>query len=166
MANITLKGSPIHTNGALPKVGASAPDFTLIDQNLKECSLRDYQGKKLILSLVPSLDTSVCLLSAKKFNEALLTRQDLKVLYISADLPFAQKRVCGLEKLEHIETLSMMRDRKFAEDYGMLIVDGPLQGLCARAIVALDAAHQILYTELVPEVTQEPNYDQVLTTFS
>lgn len=163
MAKVTLKGSPIQTNGSLPDVGSQAPDFVLISTDLKPKSLGDYAEKKLILCIVPSLDTPVCLTSAKQFEEKLKNRADLRVLFISADLPFALKRTCGFENLKKIETLSMMRDRKFAEDYGVLIVDGPLQGIAARAVVVLDENHQIIYTELVPEIAQEPNYDQAFT---
>lgn len=163
MAMVTLKGSPIHTNGTLPEVGSSAPDFLLISTDLKTKSLIDFANKKLILSIVPSLDTPVCLTSAKQFEERLKVRNDVRVLFISADLPFAMKRACGFENLKKIETLSMMRDRKFAEDYGVLISDGPLQGISARAVVVLDENHQVVYTELVPEIAQEPNYEQAFT---
>jgi len=166
MTEITLKGTPIHTNATLPEIGSPAPDFVLISTDLKERSLKDYKGKNLILSIVPSLDTPVCLTSAKKFEEVLANRSDFRILYISADLPFALKRACGLEKLKKVETLSMMRDRKFAEDYGVLITDGPLQGIAARALVALDEDHTIIYTELVPEIAQEPDYEKVMDTFS
>lgn len=163
MAKVTLKGSPIQTNGSLPDVGSQAPDFVLISTDLKPKSLADYKGKKLILSIIPSLDTPVCLTSAKQFEEKLKNRSDVRVLFISADLPFALKRACGFENLKKIETLSMMRDRKFAEDYGVLIIDGPLQGIAARGVVVLDENHQVVYTELVPEIAQEPNYDQAFT---
>jgi thiol peroxidase len=166
MTVITLKGSPIHTNGKLPAVGSQAPDFLLISTDLKPMSLKNYAGKKLLLAIVPSLDTGVCLTSAKQFEERLQNRSDVQVLFISADLPFAQKRICGFENLKKIETLSMMRDRKFAEDYGVLLIDGPLQGIAARAVLALDENHQILYTELVPEIAQEPNYEKALTFFA
>ncbi|WP_420420646.1 thiol peroxidase [Simkania sp.] len=166
MITITLKGSPIHTNGSLPEVGTQAPDFLLISTDLKPKSLKDYAEKKLILSIVPSLDTPVCLTSAKQFEERLKIRNDIRVLFISADLPFAQKRTCGFEKLKKIETLSMMRDRKFAEDYGVLILDGPLQGISARAVLVLDENHQVLHTELVPEIAQEPDYEKAFTFFS
>jgi len=162
MAQITLKGTPIQTSGQLPSIGSKAPDFKLVNSDLKDCSLSDYKGKRKILSIVPSLDTSVCSLSAKKFNQAIEKHPQIAVLVISADLPFAQKRVCGAENLKNITTLSMMRSKDFAKDYGILIQDGPLAGLCARSIVVLDENDKIMYTELVPEIAQEPNYDKAL----
>ena len=162
MAKITLKSRPIHTCGQLPKVGEKAPDFThLVDSNLEEFSLKDFPGKK-ILCIVPSLDTEVCSLSAKKFNQAISTHPQLCVLLISADLPFAQNRVCTHNNLKNIKTLSLVRSRDFAQNYGVLIVDGPLAGLCARAIVVLDANNIVLHTELVAEITQEPDYEKAL----
>jgi thiol peroxidase len=162
MANVTLKGKPIHTKGDLPQIGAKAPDFVLVDADLKDRSLADYQGKKKILSIVPSLDTPTCFLSAKKFNEAASKLSNTVVLVISADLPFAQKRVCGAENLKNIIPLSLMRSKKFAEDYGVLIQDGPLAGVCSRAIVVLDEQDKVVYTELVGEVTHEPDYEKAL----
>ncbi|HSX11872.1 MAG TPA: thiol peroxidase [Rhabdochlamydiaceae bacterium] len=162
MAKIKLKGNPIHTSGELPALQSKAHDFQLVDQELNNRSLKDFKGKKKILSIVPSLDTSVCSLSAKKFNEAMKNYPDIMVLVISADSPFAQKRVCGAEGLKNIVTLSMMRSKDFAKDYGVLIVDGPLAGICARAIVVLDENDRVIYTELVPEITQEPNYKKAL----
>jgi len=162
MAQITLKSTPIHTSGELPRVGTKAPDFLLIDRDLKEHSLKDFRGKKKILSIVPSLDTSVCSLSAKKFNEAIKNHPEAQVIVISADSPFAQKRVCDQDHLKNITTLSMMRSKDFAKSYGVLMEDGPLAGICARAIVVLDEEDKVLYTELVPEITQEPNYEKAL----
>jgi thiol peroxidase len=162
MAQITLKSSPIHTSGELPKLGAKAPDFLLVDGELKEHSLKDFQGKRKILSIVPSLDTAVCSLSAKKFNEAMKKHPEAQVLVISADSPFAQKRVCTQENLKNITTLSLVRSKDFAKNYGVLITDGPLAGMCARAVVVLDEHDKVIYTELVPEITQEPNYDRAL----
>lgn len=156
---VTLKGKVCNTMGSLPKVGSTAPDFKLVDKNLKDCSLKDFPGKKLIAT-VPSLDTGVCLTSAKKFNEKV---QGLTLLYVSADLPFAGARVCGAEGLSNIHTLSMMRSKDFAVDYGVLLVDGPLEGLCARAIFVLDENNKVLYTELVSEISEEPNYEAALS---
>ncbi len=162
MAQISLKGSPINTSGNLPKIGTKAPSFRLIDGDLKERTLEEFKGKKKLLSIVPSLDTSVCSLSAKKFNEAAGQKKNDVILVISADSPFAQKRVCGAEKMDNIITLSLIRSKKFAEDYGILLVDGPLAGFCGRAIVVLDENDKVLYTELVPEIAQEPNYELAL----
>lgn len=162
MAKITLKGNPIHTNGNLPSVGAKAPDFTLVDADLNNRSLKDYKGKRKILSIVPSLDTAVCSLSTKKFNEKIKDHPEVAVLVISADLPFAQKRMCAAENVANIIALSMMRNKDFAKAYGVLIEDGPLAGICARSVVVLDENDHVVYTELVPEIAQEPNYEKAL----
>lgn len=162
MAKITLKSTPVHTSGELPTVGSKAPDFVLVDGELKEHSLKDFRGKRKILSIVPSLDTAVCSLSAKKFNEKMKEHSEAQVIVISADSPFAQKRVCITEGLKNIVTLSLVRSKDFAKHYGVLIVDGPLAGLCARAVVVLDEDDNVLYTELVPEITNEPNYERAL----
>ena len=162
MATITLKGSPIHTNGELPKVGEQAPDFTLVNGELGDVSLASYQGKKKLLNIFPSMDTPVCATSTKKFNEMAAGRDDSVFLMISADLPFAMARFCSAEGAENVLPLSMMRSQQFAEDYGVLVTDGPLAGVTARAIVVVDENDQVIYTELVPEIAQEPNYDAAL----
>ncbi len=162
MATVTFKGSPVHTNGELPKIGSIAPDFILTDGELKDRTLKDFQGRKKLISIVPSLDTGVCALSAKKFNEAAKAHPEILVLFVSSDLPFAQKRLCAAESLENIKTLSMMRSKDFAKLYGVLIIDGPLEGLSARACLVLDENNKVLYTELVGEITQEPNYSHAL----
>ena len=162
MANITLKGNPIHTNGNLPSVGAKAPDFLLVDADLKDRSLKDYGSKRKLISIVPSLDTAVCSLSTKKFNEQIKSHPGVIALVVSADSPFAQKRVCSAENALNIISLSMMRSKDFARDYGVLIESGPLAGFCARAVVVLDENDKVVYTELVPEIAQEPDYDKAL----
>ena len=162
MATVTFQGNPIHTIGELPAVGAQAPDFSLTTAELKDVTLADYAGKKKLLNIVPSLDTSVCATSTVTFNRAMQGREDTVALIISADLPFAQHRFCTGEKLKNVITLSMMRDRHFGKDYGVLIEDGPLAGLNARAVVVLDAENRVLYTELVPEIAQEPDYDKAM----
>ena len=162
MAEITLQGNPIHTNGELPAVGSQAPDFRLVDGELNDRTLADYRGKKKLLNVVPSLDTPVCAESTRKFNEAVAGRDDVVVLIVSADLPFAQSRFCTGEGLENVIPLSMMRDRNFAKDYGVLITDGPLAGITARAVVVLDENDKVVYTELVPEIAQEPGYDAAI----
>ncbi|MCI0381912.1 MAG: thiol peroxidase [Chlamydiae bacterium] len=159
---VKFKGSPIALSGSMPKVGEKAPDFHLIDQELKSRSLREFKGKRKLLSIVPSLDTSVCSTSAKKFNEKIAGHPEVVVLVISADLPFAQKRVCGSENIHNLTTLSMVRSKDFAKDYGVLIADGPLAGLCARTVFVLDENDKVAYLEVVPEITQEPNYDAAL----
>ena len=162
MAKITLKGNPVRTNGNLPPIGAKAPDFQLVDGDLKDRFLNDFKGKRKMIYIVPSLDTSTCSLSTKKFNEQIKTHPEITVLLVSADLPFAQKRACAQENIANIITLSMMRSKEFAKAYGVLIEDGPLAGICARAVVVLDESDNVIYTELVPEIAQEPNYDKAL----
>jgi len=162
MAKITLQGNPINTSGDLPKVGSSAPDFILVDSDLNNVSLENYQGFKKILNIVPSLDTPVCQKSTKEFNTRIESMSDTVALVITADLPFAMKRFCSSESLNTIKPLSMMRSRNFAKDYGVLITDGPLEGITARAVVVLDKENKVLYTELVQEIANEPNYDGAL----
>ncbi len=162
MAEITLGGTPIHTNGELPAVGSQAPDFRLVDAELNDRTLADFAGRRKLLNIVPSLDTPVCAASTHRFDEAAAGRDDLVMLVISADLPFAQARFCGSEQIGKVVPLSMMRDRKFAKDYGVLITDGPLAGITARAVVVLDENDRVLYRELVPEIKQEPDYDRAL----
>jgi thiol peroxidase len=162
MAQVTFKGSPIHTNGDLPAVGAKAPDFKLTTGDLADVSLESYRGKRKILNIVPSLDTSVCATSTRKFNASASKLPNTVVLVISADLPFAQKRFCTTEGLENVVPLSLIRGKHFAKDYGVFIEDGPLAGLCARAVVVLDEGDKVVYRQLVPEIGQEPDYDKAL----
>lgn len=162
MATITLHGNEIHTNGALPAVGSQAPDFHLVDGELNDRHLADYAGKKKVLNIVPSLDTPVCATSTRKFNEAATSRDNAVMLVISADLPFAQGRFCSAENLDKVIPLAMMRSRNFAKDYGVLIEDGPLAGITARAVVVLDENDKVVHAELVPEIAQEPDYDAAL----
>lgn len=162
MAKITLHGNEIHTNGNLPAIGQQAPDFRLVDKDLNDVTLNTYSGKKKLLNIVPSLDTPVCATSTKKFNDNTRGEADTVFLIISADLPFAMSRFCAAEGTSNVISLSMMRSRNFAKDYGVLIEDGPLAGITARAIVVLDKDNKVLYTELVPEIAQEPDYDKAL----
>lgn len=162
MAEVTLKGNTCHTNGDLPAVGSEAPAFTLTDGGLADVTLDNYAGKKKLLSIVPSLDTGVCAESTRKFNQAIAERSNAVALVISADLPFAQGRFCGAEGIENVVTLSMMRSRQFAKDYGMLLQDGGLAGITARGVVVLDENNKVIYTQLVPEITEEPDYDAAL----
>ncbi len=162
MATVTLKGNPIRTNGELPAVGSRAPDFRLVGKDLADLSLSAWAGKKKVLNIVPSLDTPVCATSARKFNERAAGRGDAVVLVVSADLPFAAGRFCAAEGLENVVPLSMMRSKDFARDYGVLVTDGPLAGLAARAVVVLDASDRVVHRQLVPEITQEPDYDAAL----
>lgn len=162
MTNLTLKGNPIHTSGPLPILNSQAKDFRLVNQKLADVSLKDFQGKKKLLYTVPSLDTPVCSISTKKLSEGIEKHSNACFLLISADLPFAQTRFCGAEKIENIHTLSMMRSKQFAEDYGVLITDGPLAGLCARAVFILDEQNKIIYLQVVAEITEEPDYEAAL----
>ena len=162
MATVHLKGNPVHTNGDLPAVGAPAPGFTLVGGNLADVSLADFAGKRKILNIVPSLDTAVCATSTRRFNEAAGALANTVVLVISADLPFAQGRFCTTEGIANVVPLSMMRSRIFAKDYGVLLVDGPLAGICARAVVVLDEHDHVLHAQLVDEITTEPDYDAAL----
>lgn len=162
MAQITLQGNTINTNGELPAVGAAAPEFSLVNKELGDSRLADFAGKKLVLNIVPSLDTPVCATSTRKFNESAASLDNTQVLVISADLPFAQGRFCETEGIDQVAALSMMRSRNFAKDYGVLIVDGPLAGVTARAIVIVDEQGVVKYTEMVPEIAQEPDYEAAL----
>jgi thioredoxin-dependent peroxiredoxin len=161
MANITLKGNPIHTAGELPPVGVSAPDFKLVKADLSETTLQNYKGKKKVLNIFPSVDTGVCAASVRHFNQTASSLPNTVVLCISADLPFAQKRFCAAEGLNNVETLSTFRST-FGKDWKVNLTDGPLAGLCSRAVVILDENDKVLYTEQVPEITQEPNYDKAI----
>lgn len=162
MATVTLQGEPINTNGDLPPVGSQAPDFQLVDNALKDVRLMDFAGRKKLLNIVPSLDTPVCATSTKRFNNYARDHTDTAFLIVSADLPFAQKRFCSNEGLNNVVTLSMMRSRDFASSYGVLIEDGPLAGLSARAVVVLDEQDKVVYTELVPDIGDEPDYGKAL----
>ena len=162
MTTVTLKGNKINIYGDLPKVGTRAPDFKLVDVDLGDKTLGDYKGKKKLLNIVPSLDTPTCALSTKKFNDFAKTRSDAVILIISADLPFAQKRFCGNENLQNVVSLSLMRGQNFAKEYGLLIQDGPLAGITTRAVVVIDENDKVVYTELVPEIADEPNYEKAL----
>ncbi len=160
MAKITVQGNPINTIGDLPKVGNKAPDFKLVNKDLKDVTLADFKGKKKILDIVVALDTSICEISAKRFDKEVGARPDTVVLVISADLPATQARIC--RDAPNVVTLSMMRDKNFAKDYGVLITDGPIAGLTARSVVVMDENDKVVYTEQVPEIAQEPNYAKAL----
>jgi thioredoxin-dependent peroxiredoxin len=160
MARLTFKGNPINTNGALPSVDSTAPDFTLVGSDLSDKTLADYAGKKKVLTINPSYDTGVCQATARKFNQSLSDRSDVVVLAISSDLPFAQKRFCEGEGLSNVTPLSAFRS-SFAKDYGLLLADGPLRGLTARAVIVLGEKNEVLLSELVPEIASEPNYAAV-----
>lgn len=162
MASITLKGNPINTSGNLPAVGSAAPDFKLTTSDLADVSLGDYVGKRVVLNIFPSIDTPVCAASVRRFNAAVDQLDNAVVLCISLDLPFAHKRFCGAEGLEKVISVTELRERAFGEAYGVRIVDGPLAGLLARAVVIVDGNGKVTYTEQVPEIVQEPDYDAAL----
>ena len=162
MTTVTLGGNPIHLAGQFPKVGEAAPAFSLVNGKLEDVTLASFAGKKKILNIVPSLDTPVCATSTRKFNEEAGKLPNTVVLVISADLPFAAGRFCETEGLKNVVTLSTMRGREIMKSYGVEIVDGPLAGITARAVVVIDAGDKVAYTELVPEIKQEPNYAAAL----
>lgn len=160
MATVTLGGTPIEVTGNFPKVGDIAPDFKLVNKDLADVGLAEFAGKRKILNIVPSLDTGVCAISTKKFNDS--SAANTVVLVVSADLPFAQGRFCGAEGTNNVVTLSTMRGWEFKVNYGVNIHSGPLAGVCARAVVVLDENNKVLHAELVPEIKQEPDYDAAL----
>lgn len=162
MATITLKGNEIHTSGELPSIGATAPAFTLTASSLEDRSLKDYAGKKKILTINPSLDTRVCAATARSFNQRAGSAADTVVLVITGDLPFAQSRFCSAEGLANVTTLSTFRSEKFLRDYGLLLTDGPLRGLPARAVIVIDEKDRVVHAELVSEIGNEPSYDAAL----
>lgn len=162
MAKITLKGNPINTIGDLPAVGSKAPGFELVKSDLSRSSLANYAGSKVILNVFPSVDTGTCAMSVRKFNEEASSLDNTKVLCISRDLPFAFGRFCGAEGIENVETLSDFVDGSFGKSYNLTFADGPLAGLNSRAVIVLDANHNVIYTEQVAETVEEPNYDAAL----
>lgn len=162
MATITLQGTPVHTSGRLPEIGSEAPDFCLVNQELDKITLAHFKGKTKLLNIVPSIDTPVCAASTRKFNDAAAKRPSAAFLVVSADLPFALSRFCNDESLQNVTPLSTMQSPKFAQDYGVLIEDGPLAGLCARSVIVLDDKHQVLHAELVEEIGNEPDYEAAL----
>ncbi|HAP43822.1 MAG: lipid hydroperoxide peroxidase [Spirochaetes bacterium GWD1_61_31] len=162
MATITLKGKPIHSCGELPRVGDKLPAFKLTKGDLSDVDPADFPGKVLILNIVPSLDTGVCAASARAFNTRIKQLGGALVLTISRDLPFAQKRFCEAEGIDAVIPLSQLRDAKFGRDYGIELVDGPLTSLLGRAVIVADASGRIVYTQLVPEIGQEPDYESAL----
>lgn len=161
MADITFKGNAAHTAGLLPEVGSELKDFKLVNTDLSEKSLADYKGKKLILSIFPSIDTGICQAAARKFNEAVTSLENTVVLNISKDLPFALNRFCAAEGLDKVENLSDFRG-SFGADYGVTLQDSPLKGLLSRAVIVADENGKVIYTEQVPEITIEPDYDAAL----
>ncbi|MBN2415315.1 thiol peroxidase [bacterium] len=159
MAQVSLKGNTVRLSGELPAVGGPPPDFTLTGTDLKDVHLADFEGKTVVLNIFPSLDTAVCAASVRRFNEEAKRFQDAVVLSVSRDLPFAHKRFCTLEGLEHIIPLSEMRDRRFSDAYGVRLTEGPMAGLLARSLIIIGKNGLITYTQLVPDIGQEPDYE-------
>ncbi len=162
MANITLGGNPIHTSGTLPAVGSKAPNFSLVANDLSSVTLADYAGSRLVLNIFPSVDTGTCAKSVHAFNEKASAFDNTKILCISRDLPFAQKRFCGAEGIENAIILSDFKKGSFGQDYGLEIIDGPFSGLLSRAVIVIDEVGNVIYTEQVGEIADEPNYDGAL----
>ncbi|WP_196894303.1 thiol peroxidase [Aureivirga marina] len=162
MATITLKGNQIHTNGELPKVGEKAPNFELIKTDLSKVTLEDYKGTKIVLNIFPSIDTGTCAASVREFNKKASELENTKVVCVSRDLPFAQARFCGAEGIENVETASDFATGSFGKDYGLEIIDGPLANLHSRAVVVIDEEGNVIYTEQVSEIVDEPNYENAL----
>jgi len=162
MAQITFKNNPVHTAGSLPKVGDKAPAFSVTKTDLSETALGDYKGRKLVLNIFPSIDTPVCAASVRKFNEQASRMKNASVLCVSRDLPFAHKRFCAAEGLENVISASEYRNTAFSDAYKVKMTDGPLAGLFSRAVVVIDESGKVIYTEQVPEITQEPDYAKAL----
>ena len=163
MAETKLGGNPVHTSGDLPATGEAAPDFTVVKGDLSSVSLSDLSGQRVVLNIFPSIDTAVCAASVRRFNELASSLDNTTVVNVSMDLPFAQSRFCGAEGLENVVNCSDFRDRTFGEAYGVRLVDGPLSGLFARAVMIVGEDGTVQYVQLVPEIAQEPDYDAALT---
>ncbi len=162
MANITLKGNPVKTIGNLPVKGTAAPEFKITKTDLSETQLSDYAGKRVVLNIFPSIDTGTCAASVRQFNAKAQNMKNTVVLCVSMDLPFAHSRFCGAEGLTNVVSASVFRSPEFGKNYGVTINDGPLAGLLSRAVVIIDENKKVIYTEQVPEITQEPDYDKAL----
>lgn len=162
MSTITFKGNNVETAGSLPAVGSSAPDFQLTKTDLSTVSLKDLSGKKVVLNIFPSVDTGVCAASARKFNQLASSMENTVVLNVSKDLPFAHNRFCAAEGLQNVHGASQFKDDNFSKAYGVDMTTGPLAGLMSRAVVVVDENGVVKYTEQVPEIAQEPNYDAAI----
>ncbi len=166
MSTVTLGGNPVNTSGDLPAAGADAPGFSLTKADLSTTTHADYAGKRVVFNIFPSIDTKVCATSVRRFNEAASTLDNTVVLCVSADLPFAMGRFCGAEGIENVVTASTFRSPEFGADYGVTMTDGKLAGLMARAVVVVNESGDVVYSELVPEIAQEPNYDAAIAALS
>jgi thioredoxin-dependent peroxiredoxin len=165
-SSVTLKGNPVDVAGNLPKVGSTAPNFTLVDKNLADVTLNHFIGKRKVLNIFPSIDTPTCATSVRTFNKHAASMDNTVVINVSADLPFAQARFCAAEGIDNVVNLSSMRGRDFLMNYGVLLYSSKLAGLCARAVIILDEENIVRYIELVPEIASEPNYDAALAALS
>ena len=162
MAKITFQGNPVSTAGDLPRVGAEAPEFSLVKTDLGEVSLADYKGKKVVLNIFPSVDTGVCAASVRRFNAEASKQDNTVVLCVSRDLPFAHARFCGAEGLDDVVSLSEYKDEVFSQNYGVKMIDGPLSGLLSRAVVVIDENGKVSHSEQVDDIVNEPDYDAAL----
>lgn len=161
MAHTAFRGTPVSTVGELPAPGDAAPDFTVTGADLSDVSLKNFAGKRVVLNIFPSVDTGVCAASVRRFNELAADLDNTSVVCVSADLPFALGRFCGAEGIENVTATSVFRS-SFGDDYGIKMADGPLAGVLARSVVVLDENAEVTYTQLVPEIGTEPDYDSVL----
>lgn len=162
MKQVNRAGTPVDIAGEFPEVGQAAPPLTLANPELKDVTLADWAGKRKVLNIIPSVDTPTCAMSTRRFNELAAKMDNTVVLVVSADLPFAAKRFCGAEGLDEVETLSSFRSPEFREDWGVALCSGPMDGLCARAVVVLDEQDKVIHSQLVPEIKDEPDYDAAL----
>ncbi len=162
MASTKLKGHPVDLSGSLPQVGSWAKDFRLTDKDLTDKCLGDFAGRKILLNVFPSVDTAVCAMSVRKFNQEAASVKDAVILCVSRDLPFALARFCGAEGIDRVYTLSELRDRDFGRDYGLEMISGPMAGLLARAVIVINDQGQVIYHELVDDITHEPDYEAAL----
>jgi len=166
MSTVTLQGNPIDVSGAFPQPGTTAPEFSLVGKGLADVALESFDGRRKVLNIFPSVDTSTCATSVRKFNELASKLDNTVVLCVSADLPFAQARFCGAEGLDNVVTLSTLRHTDFLANYGVAIAPGPMTGLAARAVVVLDENNTVTYAQLVPEIANEPDYDAAISALS
>ena len=162
MEKTAFNGMTVHTNGNMPKTGENAPDFTAVKNDLSELTLSSMRGKRVVMNIFPSLDTGVCATSVRKFNVKAAQLDNVQVLAVSMDLPFAQGRFCSTEGIERVKPVSLFRSKDFAENYGLMMTDGPLAGLAARAVIVVDEDGRVAYAQLVPEITEEPDYESAL----
>ena len=162
METVHFKGTPCHTYGDIPAVGTKAPCFNLVTKDLADVTCRDFVGKRIVLNVFPSLDTPVCAMSVRRFNKMAADVPDVAVICVSMDLPFALSRFCAAEGIDNVVAASAFRSPQFAHEYGLELVDGPLAGLLTRAVIILDADRKVIYSDLVDEITHEPDYDGAL----